>query len=72
MFSEQLDAAGRAGASGFLAGRAIWSDALGSVPAETDRLAREISLPRLRALREVARRACRPLAVADPGDRQGA
>ena len=57
-FQDAVEAACRAGASGFLAGRALWSDVVGAddVPA---RLA-ELSAPRLERLIEVVDRHARP------------
>ncbi|HEY8590093.1 MAG TPA: hypothetical protein VIL55_11135 [Naasia sp.] len=57
-FLPAVEAACRAGASGFLAGRALWSDVVGSedVPARL----RELSVPRLEALVEVVDREARP------------
>lgn len=56
-FPAAVEAACRAGASGFLAGRALWSDVVGSpdVPARL----RELSRPRLEELIEVVDRAAR-------------
>ncbi|WP_210480294.1 hypothetical protein [Naasia sp. SYSU D00948] len=57
-FQGAVEAACRAGASGFLAGRALWSDVVGSpdVPARL----RELSRPRLERLIEVVDRNARP------------
>ena len=57
-FLPAVEAACRAGASGFLAGRALWSDVVGrsDVPAAL----RELSVPRLEALIEVVDREARP------------
>ncbi len=54
-FAHVVDHAARAGASGFLAGRALWSDALALWP---DRVAmathlREVGVPRLRRLKQL-------------------
>ena len=57
-FQDAVEAACRAGASGFLAGRALWSDVVGhpDVPARL----RELSRPRLESLIEVVDREARP------------
>lgn len=57
-FLPAVEAACRAGASGFLAGRALWSDVVGSenVPAQL----RALSVPRLAALIAVVDREARP------------
>ena len=57
-FLPAVEAACRAGASGFLAGRALWSDVVGrgDVPSAL----RELSVPRLEALIEVVDREARP------------
>ncbi|SEB58462.1 sulfofructosephosphate aldolase [Paramicrobacterium humi] len=57
-FLPAVEAACRAGASGFLAGRALWSDIVGAddVPAAL----RQTSVPRLRALIDVVDRNARP------------
>jgi sulfofructosephosphate aldolase len=57
-FQDAVEAACRAGASGFLAGRALWSDVVGH-PDVPSRL-RELSVPRLEALVEVVDRSARP------------
>jgi sulfofructosephosphate aldolase len=61
-FLPAVEAACRGGASGFLAGRALWSDVVGAddVPA----LLRERSVPRLEALVEVVDREARPWSAA--------
>ncbi|MFF1572205.1 hypothetical protein ACFVWR_05615 [Leifsonia sp. NPDC058292] len=57
-FLPAVEAACRAGASGFLAGRALWSDVVGEqdVPAAL----RSLSVPRLQRLTEVVDREARP------------
>jgi sulfofructosephosphate aldolase len=57
-FLPAVEAACRAGASGFLAGRALWSDVVGreDVPSAL----RELSVPRLEALIDVVDREARP------------
>lgn len=57
-FLPAVEAACQAGASGFLAGRALWSDVVGrdDVPSAL----RELSVPRLEALIEVVDREARP------------
>jgi tagatose-1,6-bisphosphate aldolase len=62
-FIEQIRLAGNAGAAGFLAGRGIWGAAVAADPAETERIAREVSLPALERCREIAERVARPLLV---------
>jgi len=57
-FAGAVLAACRAGASGFLAGRALWSDVLGAD--DVPRALREISAPRLAALGELVDREGRP------------
>ena len=57
-FLAAVRAAGRAGASGFLAGRALWSDVVGR--ADVERGLAEISVPRLERLVEVVDRECTP------------
>jgi sulfofructosephosphate aldolase len=57
-FPAAVRAAGRAGASGFLAGRALWSDAVGRP--DVERHLAEISVPRLERLVEVVDRECTP------------
>jgi tagatose 1,6-diphosphate aldolase len=66
-FAAQLRAAGAAGASGFLAGRTIWADALTANIAEAGRLARDLSRPRLLAYAAIAREVCRPVARTSVG-----
>ena len=66
-FVEQIRLAGRAGASGFLAGRGIWGPALSRDPAEAERLARTVALPAFERCREAAHRFAQPLRLA-PGD----
>jgi sulfofructosephosphate aldolase len=57
-FRPAVEAACRGGASGFLAGRALWSDVVGTsdVPARL----REVSVPRLERLVQVVDREARP------------
>lgn len=57
-FLDAVRAACQAGASGFLAGRALWSDVVGSE--NTAERLREVSMPRLQALLEVVDREARP------------
>jgi sulfofructosephosphate aldolase len=57
-FLPAVEAACRAGASGFLAGRALWSDVVGRDDVPT--ALRELSVPRLEALIEVVDREARP------------
>ena len=56
-FPAAVDAACRGGASGFLAGRAVWRDAVSDAPRP---LLRDRSVPRLRHLAEVVDAAARP------------
>ena len=60
-FTWQLRHAGTAGACGFLVGRTVWRDALGSDLESTAAVARRTSLPRFIAFGAVARATCRPL-----------
>jgi sulfofructosephosphate aldolase len=64
-FPSAVDAACRGGASGFLAGRAIWRDAIGADP---EPMLREQSVPRLRQLAAMVDEHARPYAAA-PGVR---
>ena len=57
-FLAAVRAAGQGGASGFLAGRALWSDVVGRP--DVDRALAEISVPRLERLVEVVDRECTP------------
>jgi sulfofructosephosphate aldolase len=61
-FADAVQAACRAGASGFLAGRALWSDVVGSE--DPERLLVERALPRLERLRAIVERDARPWAEA--------
>lgn len=56
-FAPAVEAACRGGASGFLAGRAIWADAIGPSAAE---LLVRVSVPRLQRLGEIVDREARP------------
>ncbi len=56
-FPAAVEAACRGGASGFLAGRAVWRDAIGPDP---EPALRERSVPRLRRLAEVVDATARP------------
>ena len=58
-FPNSVEAACRGGASGFLAGRAIWSDAVASWPAVRAAL-RERAVPRLQRLAEIVDRFAQP------------
>lgn len=58
---DEIRMAGEAGASGFLAGRAIWGPALRTDVAETARLAVEIALPAFVRCRAMAAATARPL-----------
>ncbi|WP_348789447.1 hypothetical protein [Leifsonia sp. NPDC080035] len=57
-FEPAVRAACRAGASGFLAGRALWSDVVGS--ADVPAALRELSVPRFESLIAVVEREARP------------
>jgi sulfofructosephosphate aldolase len=57
-FLPAVEAACRAGASGFLAGRALWSDIVGSADVRGD--LSSIAAPRLRRLGEIVDREARP------------
>jgi sulfofructosephosphate aldolase len=57
-FPRAVELACRAGASGMLAGRAVWSDTIGAD--DPGELLRERSVPRLHALAEIVDRAGRP------------
>lgn len=59
----RVRAASEAGASGFLAGRAIWGPVLRDDPEETGRLAADVAGPAFARLRAVAESAGRPLAA---------
>ena len=60
-FVEQIRLAGRAGASGFLAGRGIWGPALSADLDDVDRAAHGPALDAFRRCREMAERSARPL-----------
>ena len=53
-FAEQLETACRAGAKGFIAGRAVWSGCLGLEPAEQERWLREEARPLFERLVSIA------------------
>ncbi|MDX1994048.1 MAG: tagatose 1,6-diphosphate aldolase [bacterium] len=53
-FAEQTRIACEAGASGFLAGRAIWKEAVTMTPSARENFLRETALPRLEKLNEIA------------------
>ena len=57
-FPAAVRAAGRAGASGFLAGRALWSDVVGRP--DVERGLAECAVPRLERLVELVDRECTP------------
>jgi sulfofructosephosphate aldolase len=61
-FAFGVESACRGGASGFLAGRAIWSDTVG--PGDYAARLRDVSLPRLEALCAIVDEHARPLPVA--------
>ncbi len=62
-FARAVEAACRGGASGFLAGRAVWRDALTVDP---EPMLRERSVPRLQRLAEIVDREARPWTEAIP------
>ncbi|MGI8574366.1 MAG: tagatose 1,6-diphosphate aldolase [Egibacteraceae bacterium] len=55
LFREQLQVACRAGASGFMVGRALWGEAVTLPPDERDKLAEAELRPRFRELATIAR-----------------
>lgn len=57
-FPAAVRAAGRGGASGFLAGRALWSDVVGRP--DVERGLAEVAVPRLERLVEIVDRECTP------------
>jgi tagatose-1,6-bisphosphate aldolase len=59
-FVRQAAVACRAGASGVVAGRAVWGEAVPLGPSERDRFLAEIGVPRLKTLVDVARELGRP------------
>lgn len=63
IFVEQVQMAGEAGASGFLAGRGIWSGSLRRDLDETERLAMTVARPAFEECRRVAERSARPLGL---------
>ncbi len=56
LFAEQVDTACRAGAAGFMVGRALWGDAVTAAPERRRRLRTDVARPRLRDLAERATR----------------
>ena len=59
-FERQLQVACAAGASGFLAGRAIWKEAAGMSSAARADFLRDTALPRLQTLLDIAAQSARP------------
>ena len=57
-FANAVKACAQGGASGFLAGRAVWSDIVGAT--DIPRTLREVSIPRLEALGEIVDTYARP------------
>ena len=51
IFGRAVDVAMQAGASGFLAGRAVWASVIGAEDAGT--MLRDVSVPRLQRLAEI-------------------
>jgi tagatose 1,6-diphosphate aldolase len=60
VFERRLEVACREGASGFLAGRSVFGDALAGDPATRRRRLREQAVPRLERLVEITNRLARP------------
>jgi tagatose 1,6-diphosphate aldolase len=60
VFEKQTLAACQAGASGFLAGRAIWKEAVGLSPEERSRFVAQTCATRLGKLKDVAQKHARP------------
>jgi len=60
VFEEQVQIACEAGASGFLAGRAIWKEAITMSPEERQRFLTGTAVERLKRLSEIAARLARP------------
>lgn len=64
-FPDAVSAACRAGASGFLAGRALWADVVGRT--DLREALREVSMPRLRRLCQIVDEQARPVTAAASG-----
>ena len=60
MFARQARVACRAGASGFLAGRAIWKEITTLAPAARARFLEDAAIPRIKKLVDIAVRSARP------------
>ncbi len=60
LFRRQVEIACRGGASGFLAGRAIWQEITQLPPGEWEQFASTVAADRLRALAEIANAEARP------------
>jgi tagatose 1,6-diphosphate aldolase len=61
-FAAQMDIGARAGASGYIAGRAVWGDAVGDLPEGQRRVALDRAGQRLDALNRIVRAHARPWA----------
>jgi len=61
LFTRQVEIAGRCGCSGFMAGRAVWADAVTRPPGERREALASISLPRFASLCAAAADHCRPV-----------
>lgn len=57
-FADAVMACAQGGASGFLAGRAVWADIVGSP--DINKALRDISVPRLEKLGEIVDKYARP------------
>jgi tagatose-1,6-bisphosphate aldolase len=71
-FAVQMEIAARAGASGYIAGRAVWGDAVGNIPESERSRALARAGERLTALNDIVRRYGRPWAERTPVDRAAA
>ena len=60
IFEKQAKVAFRAGASGFLVGRAIWKEGVGEPPSEREQFIRHTASVRLQRLADLASEFCRP------------
>jgi tagatose 1,6-diphosphate aldolase len=60
LFTRQVEVACRAGASGYIAGRAVWKEGIALPPSEGETWLQEVAVPRLVKLAEIAHRHARP------------
>jgi tagatose 1,6-diphosphate aldolase len=60
LFCRQTEIACQAGASGFIAGRSVWQEGVSMPPTQRDAWLREVAVPRMDTLSEIARRHARP------------